>query len=161
MSDKPHKSVSKIEAKLRKGKTPAPKSTKSQVDKRVKEIQALLLEGHTRSYILQHPSIKKWNIVERSIDDYIAKAWASIKEINQLSAQDHMSTITSQLWAVFRRAVESGNLSEQRQTLTAIAKLRGLDETTVNHVIEDQRPLRHMTDAELDAILEQDVNNRH
>ena len=43
----------------------------------------------------------------------------------------------------------------------AIAKLKGLDETRINHVIDDKRQLAGLSDQELDSILEQDATAKH
>lgn len=127
-------------------------STQAEVDLRVSEIQSLILQGYTRAYLLQYGS--KWVISDRQIDDYISKATTAIKEINQASVQDNMAIITSNLWDAFRTAKQEKNLSEQHKILMSIAKLKGLDQMTVNHIIEDKRDLESLTDEELGRILE-------
>lgn len=131
------------------------KSTQAQMNQRITEVKELMLNGFTRSHIIQHGS-EKWGITERQVDEYITRANAITKEINLLTLQDNLALITNGLWDVYRKAATQTppNLSEMRQTLQGIAKLKGLDQQTVNHVIEDKRELSDLTNADLDSILE-------
>lgn len=134
------------------------KSSKAEVNQRVTEIQALIMSGYTRSYMLQYGS--KWKISDRQIDDYIKMATTVIKEINQSTLQDNQAIITGQLWDLFRAARADANVAECHKILMSIAKLKGLDQHTVNHVIEDKRELSDMSNEQLDSILES-ANERH
>lgn len=127
------------------------KSTKVEIIQRVREVQTHLLQGYTRNDILQYGS--KWKVSDRQIDDYIAAARKNIKEVSQAGLENDLAIILSAMWETFRRAVSQNNVGEQRQILMAIAKLKGMDETRVNHVIEDKRELSNLSDTELDAIL--------
>lgn len=95
------------------------------------------------------------------VDEYIAQANENIKEVSKAGLQNDLAILVSAMWDTFRRAVIANNVGEQRQTLMAIAKLKGLDETRINHVIEDNRQLSGLSDTELDAILEQDDAAKH
>jgi hypothetical protein len=138
---------------MSKGNTSYKKSTKQELATRVGEILLLLANGYTRSYIMQYSS--KWNICDRQVDDYIAMANKELKEINALTVQDNLAIITHNLWDVFREARKANNLAEQHKVLVSIAKLKGLEQHTVNHIIEDKRELSGITDAELDNMLQQ------
>jgi hypothetical protein len=127
------------------------KSTKIEVLQRVSEVQKLLLDGYTRSYILQYGS--KWSLSDRQIDDYIRMANDQIKEVNLATLQDNLGMISANLWQLFREARVKDNISEQHKILMSLAKLKGLDQMIINHVIEDKRELADMSDAELDSIL--------
>ncbi len=48
------------------------KSSKNTIDKRVKDVATMLLNGDSRDIILQNTS--KYNISDRQIDSYIKKA---------------------------------------------------------------------------------------
>lgn len=135
------------------------KSTKAQLNQRVSEVQALLLQGFTRSYIIQYGS--KWKITDRQVDDYIKMATEMIKEVNTATLQDNMGVITANLWDLFRTARTANNVAEAHKILVSIAKLKGLDQSVVNHIIEDKRELADMSDQELDSILSQANNDRH
>lgn len=128
------------------------KSTDAEVIQRVSEVQNLILQGHQRHEILRFTA-NKWQVSPRSTDEYIARATKNIKEINLATLQDNSAIITTALWKAFRSAVEVANISEQRQILMAIAKLKGLEQHTINHVIQDERELASLSDSELDAIL--------
>ena len=126
-------------------------STKAELSQRLTEVQSLILQGYTRHAILQYGS--KWNLSDRQIDDYIAQATALIKEINQASIQDNLAVITSNLWDTFRSAKADKNLSEQHKVLMSIAKIKGLDLHTINHIIEDKRELENVSDDELEKLM--------
>lgn len=162
MSENKPKDTSKPDKKLPKAKKVVEKqakSTKAEIIQRVSEVQTLLLEGRTRSNIVQYGS--KWKISDRQIDDYIAEARRNIQEVSMAGLENDLAIIISAMWDTFRRAVIQNNVGEQRQTLMAIAKLKGLDETRINHVIDDKRQLAGLSDADLDAILEQDESAKH
>ncbi len=125
------------------------RSTKAELDQRITDIQMLILDGHTRSHILQFGSV--WKISERQIDDYIKTATDRIKESNKVSVQENLSIVTAQLWSLFRQARAVSNISEQRQILMSLAKLKGLDQQKLKPEIE-LTGLEHLSDEELDAL---------
>lgn len=135
------------------------KSTQAELNQRVSEIQALLLQGYTRFYIVQYAS--KWAVSDRQVDDYIHKATVNLKEINSITLESNMALIASNLWDLFRKARTDNDLSEQHKILMSIAKLKGLDQHAIHHIIEDKRELAEMSDEDLEtalnvAALEQD-----
>ena len=129
-----------------------PKCDKSETNQRITEIVQLKLTGHTRSYILEYAT-EKWAISEHRVDQLIALATQCLKEVNQLTLQDNQAIIVGSLWDLFRQARIENDRPEQHKILMSIAKLKGLDQMTVNHVIEDKRELAEMSDEELDAII--------
>lgn len=165
MSEMPPKPTSKPKKRLPKAKalkdkeSTSTKATKAESIQRVSEIQSLLLQGYTRSFIVQYCA--KWGIAERQVDAYIAQATINIKEVSKAGLESDLAVLISAMWDTFRRAVIANNVGEQRQTLMAIAKLKGLDETRINHVIDDKRQLAGLSDQELDSILEQDADAKH
>lgn len=135
------------------------KSSVGSILVRVSEIQELILLGHTRSSILQLTS--KYRVSDRMIDDYISKAKANISEVNNLTLQDNLATIVSNQWLLYRAAIAGKNLQLARQILMDVAKVRGLDQQTINHVVNDQRELADLSNAELETILGATVESRH
>lgn len=129
-----------------------PKSTKAEINQRVNEISNLLLVGYTRSYILQYAS--KWQISDRHVDEYIKRAWQNIKEINDLTLQDNLSMITNQLWDLYRDARANNDRANANKALAQLAKIKGLEVHTINHVIEDTREFEKLTNEELDQLIE-------
>jgi len=130
---------------------PFKKSTVAEINARVSEVTAWMLDGDTRSDIVRHGS--KWGVSSRQIDDYMAMATAAIKEVNQLTLQENQGTILRNLWQLFKESRIEGDRAEQHKVLMSIAKLKGLDQMTVNHVIEDKRELSDMSDEQLEAII--------
>lgn len=133
------------------------KSTLVEVDNRIKEIQAMLLDGRTRSEILQFGS--KWKVGTRQIDDYIKQARDEIKEINSNTFQDNLSIVIRNLWDLFREARILSNIQEQHKILMSLSKIMGLEKITVNHIIEDKRPLETMSDEELQTLMITEESN--
>lgn len=127
------------------------KSTGAEVSQRVTEFQTLILNGYTRSHLLQHAA-EKWKVKERTADAYLAKAHALIREVNAASIQESLAIITSNLWHQLRVARKMQDNAECRQILMALAKLKGLDDQKITHVIEN-RDLSDMDDSDLDAII--------
>lgn len=135
------------------------KTLRTHVLARISEVQELILLGHTRSSILQLTT--KYRVSDRMIDDYISKAKANISEVNSLTLQDNLATIVSNQWLLYRAAIASKNLHLARQILMDVAKVRGLDQQTINHVVNDQRELADLSNAELETILGATVESRH
>lgn len=159
-TSKPKKKAPKKLPKAKAAKDKAEsgtRATKAEQIQRVSEIQGLLLQGYTRSYLLQYSA--KWGIAERQVDNYIAEANINIKEVSKAGLENDLAILLSAMWDTFRTAKVAGNIGEMRQSLMAIAKLKGMDETKVNHIIDDKRELAGMSDAELDAILAQEAKH--
>lgn len=135
-------------------KVPSPKSTQAEYNQRVAEVQALLLEGRTRAFIIQYGA--KWKVVDRQVDDYISEANFIIKEINNVTLQENLSLITTNLWNLYRSSLSSGNISEANKILMNIAKLRGLNENTINLTLQDKREHQDLSDEALDKLLNGD-----
>jgi len=114
----------------------------------------LLLEGRTRSYILEFVEAT-YKLKRGSADELIAEATKRIQEINMNTLETNLATITNNQWDLYRKAVKEGNLTVARQLLMDMAKLRGLESSNINVVIE-KRELQEMSDEELDKMLSGD-----
>lgn len=136
------------------------KSTKVEIDQRVSEIQGLILDGYTKTHLVRYGS-SKWKVSERQVEDYISMARKVLAETNQATLEDNLALVTSNLWELFRANKASGNITECHKILMSLAKIRGLDQSTINHVIEDKRELSEMSDEQLDQILEEASNAKH
>lgn len=135
------------------------RNTSAEIEHRVTEVQKLLLEGFTYRQI-RNKCCPLWKICSRQVDSYLQKATEEIREINKVERADNLAMITMNMWELFRESRVTGDLSEAHKVLNSIAKLRGLDETTVNHIFTE-RPLQSMTDEELDQAMEQASLERH
>lgn len=131
-------------------KKPRVRANSAETEKRITDVEEWLLQGLTRSQVLKRA--KGWGVCDRQIDDYIATAKDAIKEINAANRDENMGLITTNLWDLFRfqRLNDPG---EARKILMDIAKLRGLEETTIQHFV-NERPLIDVSDEELDKILD-------
>lgn len=132
------------------------RSDKIEYNNRINEIANLLTVGYTRSYVQEYGL--KWSVSERQIDLYIVKAWKKIKEINDLTLQDNLSMVTNQLWDLYRDARANNDRMNANKALAQLAKIKGLEVNTVNHIIEDQRDLVNMTNEDLDNLLNDETN---
>ncbi|WP_374028325.1 hypothetical protein ACES2J_08310 [Bdellovibrio bacteriovorus] len=130
-----------------------PKSTQAEADQRVKELIRLQLEGYCRPDLLEFIRTQ-WGLQRAQADNLIKLATERIKEINNVTIQDNMALIVSNYWEQFRKANKANNGQLCVTILEKIAKLKGLDQITVNHIVEDRRELENMSDEELDQLLE-------
>ena len=130
MSEMPPKPTSKPKKRLPKAKalkdkeSTSKKATIAEQIQRVSEIQSLLLQGYTRSYILQYSA--KWGLQDRQIDNYIAEATVNIKEVSRAGLESDLAVLISAMWDTFRRAVIANNVGEQRQPLWLLLSLKDL-----------------------------------
>jgi hypothetical protein len=139
-----------------------PKSTNVEISFRVAEVKEQLLQGHTRAFIVQAGS-KKWGITERQVDDYIAKAKEIINEINIINTVENMGIISSNMWKVYREALQANDTRLMLDTLREIGKLRGLYNDKITMYIDSERPLKDLSDEDLDKIIQQEriENEQH
>jgi len=131
-----------------KGRSPV-----SEINNRVAEVETLKLEGRSRGYIVNY-SMDKWKVSDRTADEYIKKDTDRLKEINQESVQDTRAVVLANLWDLYRVSRNSDDIKEAGKTLMSIAKLTGLEESTINHVITDARNLEYVSDTELVLLMD-------
>ena len=134
------------------------KATNAEIIQRLSEIRDLLLEGKTRFAILEYAG--KWNLSDSQVDNYIASATAQIKEVAQQDASTDISLIVSNLWDLFNKN-KSTNPQVARQCLMDIAKIRGMDQTTVNHTFKRDEDLAKLSDEDFDKKMEAALAERH
>lgn len=137
------------------------KATKAQVIERVSQIKSLLLEGKARSSIQQFAAIN-YQLTERVIDEYIARATLEIKEMS--SAADRtldLGILLERLYKMANEAEKKGDQKTASSILMNIAKLKGLDQQTINHIVQDSRELETLTDSDLDSLLNGTSDDQH
>lgn len=127
------------------------KANKAEAESRLTQVQSWLLGGYTRADILRFAA--KWNIAERTIEEYMKKAWEFIHEHGRSSREQNLSQIASNLWDLYRKSLVSDDRGTAFKALAQLAKIRGLEVQTVNHHVQDIRELKDKTDEELDSIL--------
>lgn len=140
-----------------KDRKPAQRSTDAVFQERVTEVQKFLLNGYTRGYIVEYAE-RVWNIENRQADSYIAKATETINEINLVQRDENLANITTNLWELFRNAKNNNEVDLARKIIMDIAKLRGLDEQTLNHFVSE-RPLKDIPLEDIKAALKARAKN--
>jgi hypothetical protein len=80
-----------------------------------------------------------------------------IKEINKVTLEENMALITNELWELVRTAKISGDGNLVAKGLAQLAKIKGLEELTINHVVKDKRELSDANDEDLDDFIEAEV----
>lgn len=127
------------------------RTTSAGVEKRVGEVQRLLLDGNTRHAVLQIAT-ERWSLGERQIDEYISKAWANIRETNKIELDDHKAVIVAQLWQSLHNSRGMGEEGNAIKALGQLSKILGLEKITMNHVLGEKRELESATDDDIEAI---------
>lgn len=138
-------------------KIPSPKPTNAEFEERVNVVLELLMEGRPRSYIQQYAA-KEWGVSERPIDNLIAKAKDTLKEINAATRIESQELVLSNFWDLYREAKKKKDPYLALSILKEIARVKGLNEQHVLHTIDDKRDLINITDSEMESALEQQVN---
>lgn len=128
---------------MKKGK----RSTDAEFDRRCTEVQAWILDGHTRHEIIRLGS--HWKVSSRQIDDYLAGARDKIYEANSASVKENVAVISRNLWRLYRMALDEGDIGEANKVLMNLAKVKGLDQVTVTNIIDDKREHADKSDEEL------------
>lgn len=134
------------------------KATNAEIIQRLSEIKSLLLQGQTRSTILRYA--QKWNLVDNQIDRYISEATKEIQEIVQQETTTDISILIANLWDIVNTN-KATNPQVARQALMDIAKLRGMDQTTVNHTFKRNDDLAKLSEDDFDKIMAQAAQERH
>lgn len=125
---------------------------KAQKEDRLVKVYKLLLDQASRHEILEYCS-KNWGLQRASADNLIQEASRMLSEDVNKSRDATLATFVKALVNIYKEALAQGNLQVARQTIMDQAKLLGLDQTTVNHIVDDKRELANLSDDELDKIL--------
>ncbi len=123
------------------------KATQVEMEKRIIEVAEMLSSGRTRSYIIEYAR-DNWGIARATSDVLIRKASDRLAEVNADKIEETQAKIVSALWRQYRRADDQKNAMSAMLILKEIAKLKGLDESTVHLKID--RPAKDLSDAELE-----------
>jgi len=126
------------------------KASDAEIELRIHEVKNLLSDGCTRADIVRYTA-KKWGLAKRQTDEYITRAKEELRELN--------SAITSCLWKLYKKAEDAPAV--QHQIIMSIAKMQGLDQQIINHVIEDKRELSETDVEALEAVLLEDESETH
>jgi hypothetical protein len=110
----------------KKGTPRAPRCTAAQLAERVQAVLRIRLDGAEFHDIAQYALEQKWNLGERQLWEYIAKADALLTarrntDRDKLLAWHHAARL-----ALYARAVSTGDYGTARKLLADEARLRGL-----------------------------------
>lgn len=100
----------------------ARKSTNVEIDERVNIVYRLLLAANSRYQIVQHGS-KLWNVSDRQIDDYIARARQLMQLDAEIERPQWLAAAVARLADYERRASEANQLSIALKALEDQARL--------------------------------------
>ncbi len=108
------------------------KSSKHTVNQRVGSIVDMLMVGQTRSHIIHYGS-ESWNVGERQMDKYIAKARKLIEgEIVKNLEYDYAKAI-KRYEGLYGRAMEKEDYKLALSVNKEITNLQGLNKVQVEH----------------------------
>jgi len=119
---------------LAKSSKTSKKSTNAGIAARIDEVAELLLVANTRYQIVRYAS--KWNISSRQVDEYMARAWAQIKEVNAGDFEENRSMVLRNFWDIYKSSKKKDDGKTAIAALTQISKICGLDQITIQHNIK-------------------------
>lgn len=100
----------------------ARKSTNVEIDERVNIVYRLLLAANSRYQIVQEGS-KLWNVSDRQVDDYIARARQLMQLDAEIERPQWLAAAVARLADYERRASESNQLNVALKALEDQARL--------------------------------------
>ena len=133
MSKTSKKKINEMELQTVDRETRPTRSTIAEYDTRIKTITDLLLSGSNRLDIIQFTS-EKWGVSERTSDEMIARARKKIVDLNSDSIEESIALITANYWDIVKKTKSKEDYNTSVMALREIAKLKGLDQITINHV---------------------------
>lgn len=136
------------------------KATNVQIIQRLSEVKTLLLQGKTRSEIQRYATNQNWGVGSDQVDKYMSEATREIKEVVQQDSSTDISILIANLWDIINKN-KSTNPQVARQALMDIAKLRGMDQVTVNHTFKRDEDLAKLSDEDFDKKMAQAMQDRH
>ena len=136
------------------------KSTNAEIIQRLSEIKDLLLSGQTRSDIQRYATNQNWGVGPDQVDKYMSQATKEIQEVAQADATTDISVLIRNLWDLVNKN-KSTNPNVARQALMDIAKLRGMDQTTVNHTFKRDEKLASLSEDEFEKAMAEAQSARH
>lgn len=101
------------------------KSTNAQVELRTSEIYDLLLQGATRTEILQYAA-KNWKVSERQTDSYISKATQLVENDSATQREEVLTLTKARLQHLYRKSVEAKDYRAALLVLKEQSSLLGL-----------------------------------
>jgi hypothetical protein len=111
------------------------KANKAELENRINEIYLMLINNCSRHELLKS-CMKKWNVCEKTIDNYIREANKLIKETAKQSQEEWLEDAKNKLRHLYRLAVLDDNLVECRRLIETANKVLGYEKLSVDQNIK-------------------------
>jgi hypothetical protein len=109
-----------------------PKSDKNTIERRIKSISSLLINGNNREFIVLYCS-ENWNIGERQADKYISKARTLIEQsVKKQVAYDYAKAVR-RYEELYRLSIEKKDYKTALSVNKELTTLQGLFKIEVEH----------------------------
>ena len=109
-----------------------PKSDKNTIERRIKSISSMLINGNNREFIVLYCS-ENWNIGERQADKYISKARTLIEQsVKKQVAYDYAKAVR-RYEELYRWSIEKKDYKTALSVNKELTTLQGLFKIEVEH----------------------------
>jgi hypothetical protein len=109
-----------------------PKSDKNTMERRIKSISSMLINGNNREFIVLYCS-ENWNIGERQADKYISKARTLIEQsVKKQVAYDYAKAVR-RYEDLYRLSIEKKDYKTALSVNKELTTLQGLFKIEVEH----------------------------
>ena len=109
-----------------------PKSDKNTIERRIKSISSMLINGNNRDFIVLYCS-ENWNIGERQADKYISKARTLIEQsVKKQVAYDYAKAVR-RYEELYRLSIEKKDYKTALSVNKELTTLQGLFKIEVEH----------------------------
>ena len=109
-----------------------PKSDKNTIERRIKSISSMLINGNNREFIVLYCS-ENWNIGERQADKYISKARTLIEQsVKKQVAYDYAKAVR-RYEELYRLSIEKKDYKNALSVNKELTTLQGLFKIEVEH----------------------------
>lgn len=109
-----------------------PKSDKNTMERRIKSISSMLINGNNREFIVLYCS-ENWNIGERQADKYISKARTLIEQsVKKQVAYDYAKAVR-RYEELYRLSIEKKDYKTALSVNKELTTLQGLFKIEVEH----------------------------
>ena len=109
-----------------------PKSDKNTIERRIKSISSMLINGNNREFIVLYCS-ENWNIGERQADKYISKARTLIEQsVKKEVAYDYAKAVR-RYEELYRLSIEKKDYKTALSVNKELTTLQGLFKIEVEH----------------------------
>ncbi len=106
----------------------------AELEKRINKVYEHLINGWTRHDILQYISKNKdWNVCDRQVDGYIAKANKRIKEVAKETRDEFIEKAKNRFQDIYKKAMSEKELNTCLRTIEMENKILGYEKINLNH----------------------------